>query len=223
MHVNQLDVSTAFLNGKIDKDVNVRIPPTFETKETEGKCYKLKKALYGLKQAGHLWHAALDEQLQAFGFKRCQTEPCVYTHGCNNAMVLLAVYIDDLLRGYIEGILTKFRMDKVWTASTLATEAINSLKPRERDSTSAEEVRHYTSLMGSLLWIAQGSRPDITFAVGRCAQFVANPSREHLAAAKHILSYLKGTIRISLLAKAPVSKQILVGWADSDWASSRNC
>lgn len=33
----------------------------------------------------------------------------------------------------------------------------------------------YASLVGSLLWIAQGSRPDITFAVGRCAQVVANP------------------------------------------------
>ncbi|SAM82283.1 uncharacterized protein UBRO_20657 [Ustilago bromivora] len=65
LHITQLDVSTAFLNGKIDKDIYVRIPPMFETDETEGKCYRLKKALYGLKQAGRLWHAALGEQLQA--------------------------------------------------------------------------------------------------------------------------------------------------------------
>ena len=97
MYVNQLDVSTMFLNGKINKDVHVQIPPMFETEETEGKCYKLKKALYGLKQAGCLWHAALDEQLQAFRFKQCQTEPCIYMHGCNDMMVLLAVYVDNLL------------------------------------------------------------------------------------------------------------------------------
>ncbi|SPC63948.1 uncharacterized protein UHOD_11381 [Ustilago sp. UG-2017b] len=88
---------TVFLNGKIDKDVHVQIPLTFETKENDGKCYKLKKALYGLKQAGRLWHAALDEQLQAFGSKCCRTEPCVYTRGSSDAMVLLVVYIDDLL------------------------------------------------------------------------------------------------------------------------------
>ena len=93
----QLDISTAFLNGKIDKDIYVQILPIFKTDETKGKCYRLKKALYSLKQAGHLWHALLDEQLQAFSFKHCRAKPCIYTHGTNNAMVLLAVYIDDLL------------------------------------------------------------------------------------------------------------------------------
>ncbi|SYW81901.1 uncharacterized protein UHO2_00405 [Ustilago hordei] len=96
-HATQLDVSTAFLNGKIDKDVHIQIPPTFEGKETEGKCYKLKEALYSLKQARQLWHAALDKQLQAFGFRWCQAEPCMYTCGSKDAMILLAVYIDDLL------------------------------------------------------------------------------------------------------------------------------
>ncbi|CCF52184.1 uncharacterized protein UHO2_06779 [Ustilago hordei] len=63
-----------FLNGKIDKDVYIWILPTFKTEVTENKCYRLKKALYGLKQAGRLWHAALGEQLQAFGFKHCWAE-----------------------------------------------------------------------------------------------------------------------------------------------------
>ncbi|KAJ1023855.1 hypothetical protein NDA13_004689 [Ustilago tritici] len=97
LHVIQFDVSTTFLNGKIDKDVYIQIPPMFETNQTEGKCYRLKKALYGLKQAGHLWHTALDEQLQAFSFKCCWAEPCVYMCSSSDAMVLLAVYVDDLL------------------------------------------------------------------------------------------------------------------------------
>lgn len=69
LHVAQLNVSTAFLNGKIDKVIHIRIPPTFESHENSGKCYCLKKALYGLKQVGCLWHTALDKQLRAFGFK----------------------------------------------------------------------------------------------------------------------------------------------------------
>ncbi|UTT89748.1 hypothetical protein NDA17_004167 [Ustilago hordei] len=36
LYVMQLDVSTAFLNGKIDKDIYVQILPTFETDETKG-------------------------------------------------------------------------------------------------------------------------------------------------------------------------------------------
>ncbi|KAJ1592448.1 hypothetical protein NDA15_002511 [Ustilago hordei] len=35
LYVMQLDVSTAFLNGKIDKDIYVQILPTFETDETK--------------------------------------------------------------------------------------------------------------------------------------------------------------------------------------------
>ncbi|KAJ1598439.1 hypothetical protein NDA14_000639 [Ustilago hordei] len=196
----------AFLNGKIDKDVYVQIPLMFEMEVTKNKCYRLKKALYGLKQAGRLWHAALDEQLQAFGFKCCRAKPCVYTCGSDDVMILLAVYVDGLLvigateshvksvqqqlasvfnitdqgnvshiiglnvdydrkartllinqSGYIEGILMKFGMDKAWAALTPATEAINTLGPWEGDPASAEEIHHYASLVGSLLWIAQGS------------------------------------------------------------------
>ncbi|CCF51455.1 hypothetical protein NDA11_007698 [Ustilago hordei] len=113
--------------------------------------------------------------------------------------------------GYIEGILIKFRMEKAWTALTLATESINDLRPQEGDTASVEEVWHYASLVGSLLWVMQGSRPDIAFAIGRCACFVANPSREHLTAAKHILRYLKGTIKLVFQAPTDGSEQFSGG------------
>ncbi|SPC63052.1 uncharacterized protein UHOD_11870 [Ustilago sp. UG-2017b] len=247
LHIAQLDMSTAFLNGNIDKEVHIQIPPTFETPENNGKCYCLKKALYGLKQAGRLWHAVLDEQLKAFSFKRCCVEPCVYVQGIKDAMIILAVYVDDLLvigvmssrvksvrqqlssvfsitdqgnisqiigmnvkydceaqmlsidqSGYIEGTLEKFGMSDAWAVQSPAIEAINAMGPWQGDIASVEEIRHYTSLIGSLLWNAQGTRPDIAFAVSQCTRFVANPSSEHLIATKRILKYLKGTIDISL-------------------------
>ncbi|CCF49523.1 hypothetical protein NDA11_000591 [Ustilago hordei] len=70
--------------------------------------------------------------------------------------------------GYIEGVLTKFGMSKAWTALTPAMETINTLGPQEADVTSAKEVHHFALLVGSLLWIAQGSRPNIAFAIGHC-------------------------------------------------------
>ena len=42
--------------------------------------------------------------------------------------------------GYIKGVIAKFGMDLAWTALTPATKSINSLKPQEGDTTSAEEV-----------------------------------------------------------------------------------
>ena len=85
------------MNRKIDKVIHVQIPPTFKAHKNNRKCYCLKKTLYGLKQAGRLWHAALDEQLQAFGFRQCCTEPCIYTQGTKDIMVMLAVCVDNLL------------------------------------------------------------------------------------------------------------------------------
>lgn len=271
LHVAQLDVSTAFLNGKIDKVVHVQIPPMFKSHENSGKCYRLKKALYGLKQAGRLWHTALDEQLRAFSFKRCCAEPCVYIRGVKDTMVILAIYVDDLLvigampscvksvqqqlssvfsitdqgnvshiigmnveydreahtlsidqGGYIEGALEKFGMDGAWTVRPPAVEGINTMGPWLSGTASAEETRYYASLVGSLLWIAQGTHPNIAFAVGRCTRFVANPSDEHLHTAKRILRYLKGTIDVRLNAKRTSNGQTLTGWADSDWAGSRD-
>ncbi|CCF51121.1 hypothetical protein NDA11_005404 [Ustilago hordei] len=185
LYVIQLDINTVFLNGRIDKDVYVWIPPLFEAKVTEGSV----SHIIGL--SVHYEH-----------------EKCTLS-------------IDQ--SGYIEGVLEKFGMSEAWLASTPVTEPINSLKPQEGEVASAEEVCHYASLVGSLLWIAQGSRPDITFAIGRCAWFVANLSGEHLTAAKCILRYLKETIQVSLSATGPVGGQILTGWADSDWAGSREC
>ena len=52
----------------------------------------------------------------------------------------------------------------------------------------------YRELLGKLLWVSQGTRPDITYAVSQCAEFSCNPKNAHWWALKKILRYLKGTI-----------------------------
>nr|GEX45357.1 hypothetical protein [Tanacetum cinerariifolium] len=54
--VYQMDVKSAFLNGKL-KEVYVKQPPGFENSEFPNHVYKLDKALYGLKQALKEWEA----------------------------------------------------------------------------------------------------------------------------------------------------------------------
>ncbi|GJX84751.1 retrovirus-related pol polyprotein from transposon TNT 1-94 [Tanacetum coccineum] len=53
--VYQMDVKSAFLNGKISKDVYVQQLPGFESSEFPNYVCKLDKALYGLKQALRAW------------------------------------------------------------------------------------------------------------------------------------------------------------------------
>ena len=52
----------------------------------------------------------------------------------------------------------------------------------------------YRELIGCLLWISMGTRPDITYATNQCARYSSDPKPEHWTACLRILRYLKGTI-----------------------------
>ena len=54
------------------------------------------------------------------------------------------------------------------------------------------EINNYQRKIGSLLYAAVTTRPDIAFATSRLSRFLTNPSPEHHAAADRVLLYLKG-------------------------------
>jgi hypothetical protein len=57
-----------------------------------------------------------------------------------------------------------------------------------------QESWSYPSVIGQLNYLAQNSRPDISFAVHQCARFSKEPKALHEKAVKHIIYYLKCTI-----------------------------
>jgi hypothetical protein len=44
---------------------------------------------------------------------------------------------------------------------------------------SSSEIKNYQKLIGSLLYVQIGTRPDISFDVGRLSQYSSNPSPHH--------------------------------------------
>ena len=54
----------------------------------------------------------------------------------------------------------------------------------------------YATLIGSLMYLAIGTRPNIAFAVAKLAQFTSNPRKEHWTAVKRVFRYLKYTLEI---------------------------
>ena len=57
----------------------------------------------------------------------------------------------------------------------------------------------YREIMGSLNYAMIGTRPDIAFDVGLLSSFNQDPRMPIYAAAKKVLSYLKGTADVGLL------------------------
>ncbi len=76
----------------------------------------------------------------------------------------------------------------------------------------------FQTIIGSLLYIMLGTRPDIAYAVTKLSQFAANPSEDHLSKALYICRYLVGTKSYSLVYDR-ASGLGLTACTDSDWAS----
>ena len=78
----------------------------------------------------------------------------------------------------------------------------------------------YRAAVGSLMYLAVGTRPDIVFAVSTVAQFCQDPGPEHWEAVKHIYRYLLGTKKLALTFGE--GKQGLEGFTDTDGASQEH-
>lgn len=56
-----------------------------------------------------------------------------------------------------------------------------------------DEFWGYSSVIGMLNYLANNTRPDISYATHQCARFTHNPKKSHGIAVKHIIRYLAGT------------------------------
>jgi transposase InsO family protein len=75
----------------------------------------------------------------------------------------------------------------------------------------------YREIVGSLMFLAIVSRPDIAYAVNSVSRFLNRHNRAHWQALQRILKYLSGTVNMGILYQQ--SDEIkLVGYSDSDFA-----
>ena len=83
------------------------------------------------------------------------------------------------------------------------------------------ENRPYRSLVGSLLYIATGARPDIAFTVCQLSRHLEQPSEQHWNAAIRVLRYLKSTAMKGICYEAMPGNIEVSAYSDADWARDK--
>ena len=175
---------------------------------------KLVKSLYGLKQAPKQWHQKFDSAILSNGFVNNNVDKCLYVKICNDFIVIICLYVDDMLilsniikcvlekkrfmsftfkmknlrqvdtilrikvkqnkkvfalcqSHYIEKVLKKFSHLNVKEANTSFYPSIKFISKCERVVAQIE----YASVIGSLMYVVQCTRPDITFTISKLNRF----------------------------------------------------
>lgn len=117
---------------------------------------------------------------------------------------------------YVESVLDRFGMsDSRPTKTPLPTNF------EARPATDAEfaeaRLEEYPAMVGSIMYAATITRPDIAFAAGLLARSTSKWSKTHVHAARHLLRYLRGTFDLCLTFDSTSSQQLALGYADADW------
>lgn len=123
-------------------------------------------------------------------------------------------------RAYIESTLSKFGLQECRATATplkhgLKMSTENGAKlPNEKEEM---DKIPYRQLIGSLMYLALYTRPDIMHAVTKLSQYNTNSGRIHWTQAKHVLRYLSGTRDYALQYRAYEKPTIQI-YNDADWA-----
>jgi hypothetical protein len=125
---------------------------------------------------------------------------------------------------YINTLLQKHDMDK---CKAVATPALENTKLSKQDcpedgSEEQNEMKKvdYRGIVGSLNYLAQSTRPDISFIAHRLSCFVNNPAKIHYMAAKRVLRYLQGTKDMELTYRRDEKGINITAVSDADWAGN---
>ena len=95
-----------------------------------------------------------------------------------------------LQSAYINKILVHFNMAD---ANPVLTPLSKSIKLEDTKEQANDPTMPYAKAIGSLMYAAIQTRPDISFAVQHLSQYTTSPTQEHWTTVKCVLWYLKGT------------------------------
>ena len=114
---------------------------------------------------------------------------------------------------YVEKILSRFGYSDCKPSPTPYDASVLLRKNRRI----ARDQLKYSQIIGSLMYLASATRPDISFAVSKLSRFVSKPGDVHWKALERVLRYLKGTVNYGIPYTG--HPKVLEGYNDSNWIS----
>ena len=118
---------------------------------------------------------------------------------------------------YMQSVLERFGMENCKAVSTPMVGAL-SRSTEEKKGFDTE----YAKLVGSVLYLAMITRPDISYAVQSLSRHMNATTADHWRAGKHLLRYLQGTKHLGITFGGPrASATKLIGYCDADWANDK--
>ena len=124
---------------------------------------------------------------------------------------------------YIDTILARFSLSDAKPVTTPITPGAKLSKAdAPSDDTEATRMKKtpYREAIGSLMYAAIATRPDIAFAVSALSQFLENPGEIHWQAVKRIFRYIAGTKDHALTYGN--EQHDLLGFTDANGASQEH-
>ncbi|KAE8238258.1 hypothetical protein A4X06_0g8909, partial [Tilletia controversa] len=122
---------------------------------------------------------------------------------------------------YAKEVLSRFGMTECNPAKTPMDQKA-SLRKATDDEARADK-REFQAIVGCLAYLAQGTRPDLAYAVSTLGRFSSDPTETHRIAANRVLRYLKRTSGAKLTFGGQKDGNVsLEGFVDSDWAADRD-
>ena len=88
---------------------------------------------------------------------------------------------------YVTKILERFQIEDCHPVDTPMTAGANEFMIPYDKQASKDDIKLYGSMIGSEMYLAVQTRPDIAYAVSVLSRFLSNPSPQHISAARRVL------------------------------------
>ncbi|RVW52205.1 Retrovirus-related Pol polyprotein from transposon TNT 1-94 [Vitis vinifera] len=199
----------AFLNGDLEEEVYMEIPPGFEESMAKNQVCKLQKSLYGLKQSPRAWFDRFTKAVLKLGYKQGQADHTLFVKKSHaGKLAILIVYVDDIiLSGNDMGELQNL---KKYLSEEFEVKDLGNLKyflgmevARSRKGIVVSQRKYILDLLKETGML--GCKPidtpmdsqkklGIEKEMSAVSQFMHSPTEEHMEAVYRILRYLKMTL-----------------------------